>query len=210
MKPNNLTIKSVHFAKGVNLPASAQEILDMGLANGDGIYRVDPLSDGVGFDVYCSFSVRPGEGWMMFAYNTNNITTALNVTTPTTVTLGVVGDYEWKSLRDTFGDGILVIDEHGNNTYMSKQKLSSANVTNVYDVQSLSNLTDYSRGMFIHDEISGTDVKNTDYTIIKLAGVSETVKCAVYQYSNLKFDVWGYGSYDYSYGFHDELFYYIR
>ena len=176
-----------------------------------GRYWIDP--DGEGgvdpFEVWCEMSVEGG-GWTLFAYHADQTSIAVAAPVLPSGSYGVVGDASWVALRDAFTDGMMFIDEDGDVSRISRQKIWTGNCTSLSEIASLvpGHTGASPDGTLWRQENSGCGNGGTDYSLIVLRDASAYGAC-VYQYSNVKFDLWPYGG-NVSYGAQNDLEYYLR
>ncbi len=202
----------------VTLHKSCLEILNAGESIGDGFYAVDADADGslASFDVYCDMT-NEGGGWTLFANHEDNVQELLTIEKVSTTETGLMTSERWKVLRDSMTVGMLFIDENQKISVLSKDKLDSGNCSTPSDIDDLSQLSNPSaegQGQIWHNENFGCLATGQDYSIVQLLGENysgyEDAGAALYQLSNVKFDVWPYQNQDYSFIEQDKLLYFIK
>lgn len=204
----NSTLEQIQFCNGnewfsikINpLGETCKDILDSGLSTGDGMYPISP-GGYEAFYVYCDMT-HQGGGWTLIANHADNlIPTRKNYVNLTEY--GVLSEFRWQSLRDSMKTGMMFIDENNKITYISKTKLENSDCIPIQDTNSL-----VTENYLWYKETSGCLDGGSDYSIIKLANSGEGA--SLYQMSTVKFDIWPYSSYSYSYNEQDKLLYFIK
>lgn len=195
------------------VPRSCQEILEAGQSQGDGTYTID--ADGPEgrldpFEVYCDMT-HQGGGWTLFAYHTDGIK-VFEVENVTITETGVLQGERWRAIRDNITTGMMFIDEFGKVSRIDLDRLNEASCQLVQNPSSLLPIEGSSSHVW-HDEDSGCNVGGRDYSMVILEDSTytsyRTAGASLYQWSEIKFNVWGYPS-DVSYSYQNEMYYYIK
>ena len=183
-----------------------------------GLYTINP--DGQGgvapFNAYCEME-RMGGGWTLYARHKDGTHKTQAQSTVTPSVFGVMPNSHWQSTLASMTFGMMFVDEHGRETRISKAKLQSGSCRKPADIHSPSNISLIGDFQTIwHDEKSGCSVSGSDYSLILLMDSSPSHStfsyqgAALFQESNIAFDVWPYGTLTTSQSLQNELLYYIK
>lgn len=184
------------------------EILNDNASIGDGLYTLD--IDGASGPApiektYCDMSTLSG-GWTLFASHADN----KGVVTDNSIVpekLGAFDDNKWQFFRDNMTSGMMFIDDNGHVSYISKEKLRSANCHTIDDTPSLINNA-YNSYAIWHDERGGSCAGVAGNLSFIVLG-SHYYGASLFQRSDVKFEIWPYAL-DSNYKLTSGIRYYVK